>query len=146
MLVFFGIETQNNLHSRSSWIQGPAQRKSSPQPRPAKFWIFPRMHVPHLLWRTAPGINHSLCEEIFSYLSWPYICPDEALSHCYQDLLLIPVHHAPVRSPCPLLPRCFAACTGAAWLIPLHMQRSVFALVELQESQPIIPFSFRTGL
>lgn len=80
-------------------------------------------------------------------LSWPYMwqhCPDEALSHCYQDLLLTPAHHVLVRSPCPLLPSCFPACTGAAWIIPLQMQRPMFALVELHEVA--VSLSFPTVL
>lgn len=39
-----------------------------------------------------------ICNLIGPYM-WQH-CSDESLSHCYQDLLLIPAHHAPVRSPC----------------------------------------------
>lgn len=80
-------------------------------------------------------------------LSWPSMwqpCPDEALSHCYQDLLLTPAHHTPVRSQYLLLPSCFPACTGAAWVILLQMKRPVFALVELHEVA--VSLSFLTVL
>lgn len=79
----------------------------------------------------APGITHSLCKDIFLVcsLSWPYTwqhCSDESLSYYYQDLLLIPAHCAPRVLSLP-------ACTGAVWVIPLQLQASVFALVELHE-------------
>lgn len=53
-------------------------------------------------------------------------CSDESLSYYYQDLLLIPAHCTCVLT-FPLLPNLHRSC------IPLQIQGSVFALVELHE-------------